>query len=165
MERGLPKQEGDANSSRRTRTAERCGCGCGSQQQRREDGGVVVGLLTTSSAFSGNTCLAARIQTYLFPPEAPRQRCSCGGITGTTQHSQGQRRRGGFVADCRLLSHTDFASSREFEAYCNQNGIHTVLGVHAYRSGRLLFGRTGLNPDRCRPCLLHQLCVAMTQIG
>eukprot|EP01147_Barroeca_monosierra_P010229 gene10228-2385_t len=71
-------------------------------------------ILTTSSQFTGNACLARRIQSY---------------VTSITPS-----------ISCCVLSHEVFSSSKHLQEYCNDHNVIGIIGIHAYRSGRLLIG-------------------------
>eukprot|EP00043_Microstomoeca_roanoka_P013598 m.133362 g.133362 ORF g.133362 m.133362 type:complete len:337 (+) comp15799_c0_seq2:249-1259(+) len=71
-------------------------------------------VITTSSEFAGNTSLARRVQQFLASASI----------------------------DCSLLFHADYQDSGQLLDRCQHDGIGGLVGIHAYRSGRLLVGIT-----------------------
>ncbi|EGD81647.1 hypothetical protein PTSG_02363 [Salpingoeca rosetta] len=91
--------------------------------------GVVlrVAVLTTPSAFTGNACLAQRIKSFV--------EAGVGATDGSDEERAGHK-----ALECVVLSHTSYQTPRDLDLDCERRKIKALIGIHAYRSGRLLQG-------------------------
>eukprot|EP00045_Choanoeca_perplexa_P010233 m.102941 g.102941 ORF g.102941 m.102941 type:complete len:272 (-) comp15204_c0_seq4:1694-2509(-) len=83
-----------------------------------------IAVLTASNNATGNRTFACRVQELL--------------------HDQGHH--------CYIWCHEDFTTSDELCQLCHQHAVTTIIGIHAYRSGRLL-------ADQATSCRLRWILV------